>query len=394
MHEKPLLSVLIPTRNRARYALPTIAGMAAISPRLEVVVCDSSDIDELSGAVTSMSLAGRVKLVRTPRTYTIVDNFNATLAQASGEYLVFLGDDDVLNPEVMAVLEWARAGDLDTINFSFPATYYWPDFHHRRHGQRNAAKLIVGPYSGRVSTVNSREALREAMINLGGGPMSMPRAYCGIVSRRLVSKIESRFGPLFGGVSPDIYSAVLIAVLTETTICLDYPIVIPGIAGSSGSGRSSNGTHLGQLRDNDHMRPFTNLVWDPLVPEFYSVPTVWAFSMIKALDAAGLQPGTSHASVYAKCLCYYPRYWRYTLMSVVKWSRTAGWWRAGAALASAFFAEARFFATQVIALARKRFKAEGAEVVPNIADSREATQMLAEVLARSGRLTLPVDAER
>src|SRR3546814_18230876 len=89
----------------------------------------------------------------------------------------------------------------------------------------------------------------------------MPRAYCGLISLTLIKRILADHDALFGGVSPDIYSAALISAHSVNALDIDFPAVIPGASGASKAGQSAAGRHVGVLRDNDHIRPFRNLIW-------------------------------------------------------------------------------------------------------------------------------------
>src|SRR3546814_1908638 len=82
----------------------------------------------------------------------------------------------------------------------------------------------------------------------------MPRAYCGLISLTLIKRILADHDALFGGVSPDIYSAALISAHSVNALDIDFPAVIPGASGASTAGQSAAGRHVGALRDNDHIR--------------------------------------------------------------------------------------------------------------------------------------------
>ena len=134
----------------------------------------------------------------------------------------------------------------------------------------------------------------------------MPRAYLGLVSRELCDRIITKYGSLFGGVSPDIYSAALISTESKKTFQVDYPLVLPGSSGASTSGLSAKGAHKGTLRDNPHIGAFKNLNWDEIIPEFYSVQTVWSYSLVAALYKINnplLIP--NYESLYAQCFIYH-----------------------------------------------------------------------------------------
>src|SRR3546814_5068960 len=54
----------------------------------------------------------------------------------------------------------------------------------------------------------------------------MPRAYCGLISLTLIKRILADHDALFGGVSPDIYSAALISAHSVNALDIDFPAVI------------------------------------------------------------------------------------------------------------------------------------------------------------------------
>jgi glycosyltransferase involved in cell wall biosynthesis len=334
---RPLVSVIIPTHNRPECAVPSVRAVLAASREIEVVVSDTSPVDGISPAFPEPR-DPRLTLLRPGTPLNVVDNFNLGLRHARGDYLVFIGDDDLVSPDIAAVAQWAKNADVDAISFSFPLLYYWPSFASTTRWVARGATLCIKEYNGRVQPLEPRRALRHALRNLGGGVFDMPRAYAGMISRSLVDRIEARHGPLFGGVSPDIYSAALISLEAQRAFRLDFPVVIPGACGSSTSGQSARGRHVGRLRDNAHIGAFKNLVWDARVPEFYSVPTVWGYSLLKAVEhQPELLREADFPRLYLKCLMMEPAY--RDLIAACFWGQArdkggaAAFWGAGLALA-------------------------------------------------------------
>lgn len=312
----PVVSVVIPTHERARYAIPTIRALLSLSTAIEIVASDSSEKDSISSEFYSAICAGQLKILRPMKKMSVVDNFNFALAAVTGRYVCFIGDDDFVTSDIVTLATWAELNAIEAIKFTFPSLYFWPDFKHRAHGAAIAGSLRTSRYSGRISVHDSRRSAREALRNLGAGPVDMPRVYAGLVSRNLIEKITVKYGALFGGVSPDVYSALLIAIEAETCVKVDYPVVIPGASGASTAGLSAQGRHVGGLRDNPHIGAFNNLIWDPRIPEFYSVPTVWGYSLLKAAEKANLPfKNVGFGRLYLKCIVFQPAYWRETLRS-------------------------------------------------------------------------------
>ncbi|NMZ01708.1 glycosyltransferase family 2 protein [Pseudomonas proteolytica] len=305
-----ILSVIIPTHNRARYAIPSIKSILELSDQIQVVVCDSSPVDEISTEFQNLYPESRLKLVRSLKGISVVDNFNLGLQSADGEYLVFIGDDDFISKEVIEVASWAKENNVDAIKFNFPALYYWDDFKHSTRGDSYFGTLHLSPFTGKVSRHDVKSSVDYALDNFGGGVFGMPRAYAGMISSSLAKRIEGKYMTLFGGVSPDIYSSLLIATESTSCVLIDYPVIVPGASGQSTSGKSVTGGHYGKLRDNPHIAPFKNLAWDARIPEFYSVPTVWSYSLLKAVEQVESQGGKSlkpnFGRLLLKCFVYFP----------------------------------------------------------------------------------------
>lgn len=337
----PLVSVIIPTHNRACYAIPTIQSIFAASPDIEVIVCDTSEVDLISPALSTHPDFSRLCLIRPNRPMSVVDNFNKAMSVATGDYLVFIGDDDFVSHAIVDVATWAAQQQIDAVKFSFPVTYYWPDFKHSTRGDEYSGTLHISPYTGEIHPYDAKQALLDAIYNFGGGVLEMPRAYAGMISLELAKRISMKYGMLFGGVSPDIYSAALISLEVERCIKLDFPVVIPGSSGASTAGQSANGQHRGALRDNAHIGAFKNLNWDDRIPEFYSVPTVWSYSLLKALECASFNMDkVNFPRLYAKCLIYQRSYLSATFTSLRTYANSKNWWSTGLKLVKAGIEEA------------------------------------------------------
>ena len=79
----PLLSILIPTHERARYAASTVETILRRTRNAEIVVCDTSVADAFGGLREDWRDSGRLKIVRPGQELSVVGNFNAALAQAT-----------------------------------------------------------------------------------------------------------------------------------------------------------------------------------------------------------------------------------------------------------------------------------------------------------------------
>lgn len=336
----PLVSVIIPTHNRASYAVPTIRSVLAASPDIEVVVCDTSEVDLISSEFINDPDISRLNLVRPNRPMSVVDNFNEAMSAATGEYLVFIGDDDFVSSKIVDVAKWATKEQVDSVKFTFPVHYYWPDYIHRTRGDGYSGVMYIAPFTGAFTQHDAKKALTEALRSFGGGVFEMPRAYAGMISRELADRICKKYGALFGGVSPDIYSAALISLESSKCVKVDYPAIIPGASGASTAGQSAQGKHVGGLRDNPHIGAFKNLKWDERIPEFYSVPTVWSYSLLKAVEVSGFElKRVNFLRLYTKCVIFQRTYVQFTLISLSIYIKNNGLFRTTIGLLAACVAE-------------------------------------------------------
>ncbi|HMG33499.1 MAG TPA: glycosyltransferase family A protein [Blastocatellia bacterium] len=93
--KKPLLSVVIPTWNRARMVCEAIeSALAQHSDAVQVIVVDDGSTDDTANVVSSR-FKSRVKLLQRPQRAGSGAARNDGLREANGEFLAFLDSDDL-----------------------------------------------------------------------------------------------------------------------------------------------------------------------------------------------------------------------------------------------------------------------------------------------------------
>jgi glycosyltransferase involved in cell wall biosynthesis len=111
--QRPQVTVVIPTRNRwellSRHGLPSALGQEEVE--VEVVVVDDGGTDGTAEQVAALPDV-RVRLVRHEQSRGIGHGRNSGLAEATGEWVAFLDDDDLWSPrKLRAQLDVAAARD-------------------------------------------------------------------------------------------------------------------------------------------------------------------------------------------------------------------------------------------------------------------------------------------
>ena len=95
----PLVSVGIPTYNRAESLKKTIASVINQTySNLEIIISDNASTDSTQQVCEEFcQLDPRITYIRQPKNFGANNNFKFVLDQAEGEYFMWLGDDDQIS---------------------------------------------------------------------------------------------------------------------------------------------------------------------------------------------------------------------------------------------------------------------------------------------------------
>lgn len=325
----PLISIIIPTCNRHVYLRSVLETLLNVTEDTEIVISDNSDTPRLREELSERLSSERIVYQHHTERLSVVENFERALHMSSGEYLIFIGDDDCVGPAIEDIARWAKSQDIDAVvsyRDRFLANYFWPGVKSKYFNNGYSAKLFVANFSGQASPLDTKRAIRSAARRPGSGLGNMARAYHGLLRRTLAMQIVEKYGSLFGGVSPDIYSAALISHEAKRAYVLDFPFVIPGGSPPSTAGQGAARTDKGGLFSVEHIQRFgTALQWNQDIPAFYSPVTVWSYSLQCALDRIASPSITlNYPRLYTRCFLQYREFNAHTLASVKHWKRGKG----------------------------------------------------------------------
>jgi glycosyltransferase involved in cell wall biosynthesis len=291
---KPLLSIVIATKNRQKYLVSAVESILSINDdRIQVVVQDNSDLKDLEEKLSKFITDSRLVYRYTPPPFSSIDNFNASVELSTGEYICLIGDDDGINPELIKVAEWAQKNNVDSVVGSLSANYRWegsgaPD---TLFTKMTGGTLTMTHFDGKVKVVDIEQSLLQLMHNGCTNYLdySLPKLYHGIVRRKCMEEIKNKIGDTFiKGLSPDIYSAIALSCVVNKLVTVDYPITIPGVCGQSTSITEGQlKTHSKKLEDAPHFRDRGPYDWSQQVPRIYCVQTIWGDSGFAALRDMG-----------------------------------------------------------------------------------------------------------
>lgn len=280
--KKPLLSIVIATKNREYYCIESIKSILAIdSDEIQLAIADNSDSELIKEFVATLSDNNRLVYKYDNSQTSSIENFNRCMALATGEYVCMIGDDDSVLPIIIDIVRWAKLNNVNSICSNNLIDYYWPK---ARLGFDNGL-LIFPTIEFKKTFVNSKKILQNL---LGDGianhyTYSLPKVYHGIVKRDLFIEIKLKTGDFFGGLSPDIYSSIALSCLISEHCEISLPFTIAGACAKSSTAENLVGKHSGELKDVPHLKNRHGYVWDENIPKYYSVYTIWCESALQAL---------------------------------------------------------------------------------------------------------------
>ncbi len=102
----PLVTIAIPTFNRAAYLVEAIeSALAQTYGNIEVLISNNASTDNTPSVIRSAVEADkRVRSLTQTHNIGMVGNWNACLEAAQGRYFLLLSDDDVLEPDAVGLL--------------------------------------------------------------------------------------------------------------------------------------------------------------------------------------------------------------------------------------------------------------------------------------------------
>ena len=168
----PLVSVIIPTRNRGEKLLRALRSVLAQSYNaLEIVVVDDASSDDMDLVVATLD-DPRIRLLRHAERRGGAAARNTGIRAASGEWIAFLDDDDEWLPDKLArQLDLAQSNREDELPVIYTGEEYVDAtgcvlrvLQPRKQG-RILKDLLFGNYVGSTSTVL---AARGALLAAGG----------------------------------------------------------------------------------------------------------------------------------------------------------------------------------------------------------------------------------
>ncbi|MBC8138355.1 MAG: glycosyltransferase [Fibrella sp.] len=176
--DPPLISVLVPTRNRAVLVQDTIQSVLAQQwGDFELVISNNHSSDNTREVLDEIAASDkRVRVVSPPETLPMTAHWNWAWSQLRGTYGTLLSDDDIWEPTFLqTVVEAAQAhAEFDVVATNY---YYWDDTRPSEvHLRKLTFDIGTGPVANPLEAMLKHNLIflncaimrRDAFVEIGG----------------------------------------------------------------------------------------------------------------------------------------------------------------------------------------------------------------------------------
>ena len=302
---KPLISVIIPTRERAEtlyFAIQT--ALEQTSNNFEVIISDNFSQDSTKEVVRNFS-DPRLKYFNTGQRLSMSDNWEFALEKARGEYIVFIGDDDAVMPGGINKLEAKIQECQSDVYMWGPSIYFWP------FDGRKATIEYLQPVQP-MQKMNLQRMASFVIAHGGWQYYRLPGVYHAATSMKILDMIRKKTGRVFHTTQPDVFTSMAIPVFAKTCLNTGHPITVHGASAKSNGAasvardgvavRSKFLSEYGNYQIHPTLFPeapiTSNLIGDAFLvamdkfPDFYgkmkfNYEAMWAFMWLINLVACG-----------------------------------------------------------------------------------------------------------
>jgi glycosyltransferase involved in cell wall biosynthesis len=310
-HPTPLLSIVIPTKNRYEYLKVLIDKLLSYETQdFEVVVNDNSEDNSLFVDYVNSIQDERFKYKHVSKWLSVVENCDMAISLSSGKYVCMLGDDDgILISKAIELLRLMEKKGYEAAVLT-QMSYSWPDSSHVL-WKNVSGKFVIHKFTNVVHEQDTQAELNKVLRQGAGfGLGNIPRVYHAIVKKSVLDEMKKETGTYFPGPSPDMANAVGLTKYIKRHIYLDFPVIISGHSKKSTGGQGALKQHHGKVEDQAFLPKETASKWNKIVPYFWSVPTIYAESARRALVETNRADDINYSALHAMCLLYEKSYYK------------------------------------------------------------------------------------
>ena len=273
----PIVSVVVPTKNRYKYLKHLISLIESFNDgRIELLVHDNSDDNsEILDFLSNKKLVSTYYYYDTDR-LSMGENAERGINKARGEYICFIGDDDAVCRNIADCAEWMKKNDIDAVR----ALYLNYSCNEDKGENKGSVYYddIKSSYSIGDPIIELKKVLNDGVPEFE----YMAKVYHGIVKKSVLEEVQEHGECLFPGPTPDMSGAVSISFFVKKYAMLNIPVVIPGMSRMVGGGVMGKVLTLDEvsfITDEDRKK------WPNDYPPLWATELIWPVCALNALKS-------------------------------------------------------------------------------------------------------------
>lgn len=285
MDNKPLLSIVVPTKDRYFYLKYLIRLIKSFdSDKIELVIQDNTDNNQ-----DILDFVEQCKWDGLSYNYykgqiPVSENSDRAILSSKGEYVCFLGDDDGVFADIAEVAEMMKNKGIDALIPS-RVIYNWPDYKDSSYYDLEATLQMKDVDNSIIPIDPVKELKRSAKSGFKNMYM-MPRVYQAIVRRSTLDSVYNKYGSFFPGGSPDMANAVALSLENCKCCYYSHHVTITGQCRSVGGGEKLM-TKLKDISEISFLSQEQSLFWHDSLPKLWCSDTIWPMSAYCVLKKSG-----------------------------------------------------------------------------------------------------------
>lgn len=289
MCNRPIVSLVVPTKNRYQYLKQLIALVNDfhLGGKLELVIQDNSDNNIEIKTFLDEYKFSFVKYFYTKENLSVAANSDLAIRNSSGEYVSFIGDDDGVTKYIVDCCSWMKANEIECVvpkGYSFQ----WSDAISSTKILNSAGSLKYRRPNNKITIETTQGALNKLLDSGCTKRDFIPLLYHGVVKRSVLERVWDKCNSYFPGASPDMANGVALSLVMEKFAFVTFPVVFSGVSKFVGGGARG----MKHRAETDFSKlPFlpANIseIWNKRVPKIWTGASIWCESAIQSFTAMG-----------------------------------------------------------------------------------------------------------
>lgn len=298
----PALSIVIPTKNRYETLFPVVEALLKYieGSDYEIVIQDNSDCNQFAIDKVKLIDDSKVKYFYSPMQMSVSENSSLAISKSSGQYITFIGDDDMVSPYILKIVASMISSGTDCLTFSC-GHFYWKDLIFNKKYLFHYPSTLQYPrhISLEIEILSSEVELKKVLQTGGTKIGGLPRLYHGIVKKEILEQVRMKFGSYVPGSSPDMALAVALSCVVGQYGYVNYPVTVTGNSKNSAGGMGLRGAHVAKIEDVSWLPLNTIETWDNNIPRIWTGSTIYAQNIHEVLQKAGVASLVNYENLYS-----------------------------------------------------------------------------------------------